>query len=206
MVLILLLYVGLVWLVFAKLKLVRWGWLSGIVTVSIGVAILSVFVALFNHLTPSGRIAVFGRVVDVTPNVSGQVIAIPVETNVLVKAGTVLFQIDPEPYRLKVRQLAAALAGAQQKVGQLKAGVDVAIADVQASRAQWERADQRREDLEQLGQRQVTSQFNVQDSIAQANALVAQLEAAKSRFRKSRSACQTAHEQDDGSGVEESAG
>src|SRR6266568_2146683 len=112
MVLIIVLYLVLVWLVFFKLKLVRWGWVSGTVTVLIGVVIVGVFVALFNHLTPSGRIAVFGRVVDVTPNVTGQVVAIPVETNVLVKAGSVLFQIDPEPYRFKVRQLAAALAEA----------------------------------------------------------------------------------------------
>ena len=186
MVLIIVLYAVLVWLVFSKLKLVRWGWVSGIVTASVGVAIVGVFMALFNHLTPSGRIAVFGRVVDVTPNVTGQVIAIPVETNVLVKAGSNLFQIDPEPYRFKVRQLAAALAEAKQKVEQLKASVDVAVADVQSLRVQWERADKRREDLEQLGQRQATSQFNVQDAIAQANALAAQIEAAKAREASAR--------------------
>ena len=159
----------------------RWGWVSGTVTVLIGVVIVGIFVSLFNHLTPSGRFAVLGRVVDVTPNVSGQVIAIPVEKNVLVKAGTVLFQIDPAPYRFKVRQLAAALAEAQQNVEQLKASVDVAVADVQSLRVQWDRADKRREDVEQLGQRQATSQFNVQDMIAQADALAAQLEAAKAR-------------------------
>jgi multidrug resistance efflux pump len=51
---------------------------------------------------------------------------------------------------------------------------------------QWERADQRREDLEKLGQRQATSQFNVQDALAQANALAAQLEAAKAREASAR--------------------
>jgi multidrug resistance efflux pump len=142
--------------------------------------------ALFNYLTPSGRFAVAGRVVDVTPNVAGQVIAIPVKTNVLVKAGSVLFQIDLEPYRFKVRQLAAALAEAQQKVKQLKANVDVAAADVQSLRVQWERANKRRLDLEQLGQRQSTSQFNVEDAIAQADALAAQLEAAKARELNAR--------------------
>jgi multidrug resistance efflux pump len=37
--------------------------------------------------------------VEVTPNVSGEVISIPVKTNVPVRAGTVLFQIDQAPFR-----------------------------------------------------------------------------------------------------------
>jgi multidrug resistance efflux pump len=65
-----------------------------------------------------------------------------------VKGGTVLFQIDRAPYECKLRQLKAALAEARQKVEQLKAGVNVSVADVQALRTQFERADKRREDLE----------------------------------------------------------
>jgi len=38
----------------------------------------------------------------VTPNVSDQISAIPVKPNVLVKAGDVLFQIDPAPFPYKV--------------------------------------------------------------------------------------------------------
>jgi multidrug resistance efflux pump len=38
---------------------------------------------------------VAGRVVEVTPNVTGQIVAIPVKPNVPVKKGDVLFQIDP---------------------------------------------------------------------------------------------------------------
>ena len=50
------------------------------------------------------------RVIEVMPNVTGEVVAIPVKPNVLVKAGTVLFEIDPTPYRYKVSQLEASLA------------------------------------------------------------------------------------------------
>ena len=122
-----------------------------------------------------------GKVVEVTPNVSGQVTAIPVQRNVVIKAGTTLFQIDRAPYEYKAKQLKAALAEAKQKVEQLKASVDVAAADVRSITTQWERAEKRREDLEQLAQRQATSQFNLQDAAAQASALAAQLEAAKAR-------------------------
>ena len=96
MLIILCLYLVLVWLVFSRLQLLKWGWCSGSVTVLVGAFILAVFLAMFNYLTPSGGLTVISRVVEITPNVSGQVASIPVETNVPVKAGTVLFQIDPQ--------------------------------------------------------------------------------------------------------------
>ena len=95
MLIILCLYVVALWLVFSKFKLVRWGWLSGTVATLVGVFILATFLALFNYLTPSGRVTVTGRVVEITPNVTGQIVAIPVKPNVPVKMGDLLFQIDP---------------------------------------------------------------------------------------------------------------
>src|SRR5882762_415715 len=88
--------------VFSKFKIVRWGWLSGTISLLVGGFILATFLALFNYLTPSGRVTVTGRVVEVTSNVTGQIIAIPVKPNVPVKANDVLFQIDPAPYQYKV--------------------------------------------------------------------------------------------------------
>ena len=104
MVIILCLYVAALWAVFLKFRLVRWGWLSGTVSVLVGSLILATFLALFNYLTPSGKVTVAGRVVEVTPNVTGEVIAIPVKPNVPVKLGEVLFQIDPAPFQYKVAQ------------------------------------------------------------------------------------------------------
>jgi multidrug resistance efflux pump len=181
MLIIILFYAALIWLIFFRLKLLPFNWVFGTASVLVGVAILLVFVGLLSYLTPSGKIEVVGRVNEVTPNVSGQITAIPVARNTLVKAGTTLFQIDRAPYEYKVRQLKAALAEAKQKVGQLKAAADAAAADVQSIQAQWERADKRREDLETLAGRQATSQFNAQDAVAQANALSAQLDATKAR-------------------------
>jgi hypothetical protein len=66
-VVILCLYFVALWLVFSKFKLVRWGWLSGTIAVVVGAIILATFLALFNYLTPSGRVTVAGRVVEVTP-------------------------------------------------------------------------------------------------------------------------------------------
>ena len=62
MVIIALLYIGLAWLLFFRFKLLPWSWPWRIITALVGVGILAVFMALLNYLTPSGRIAVVGRV------------------------------------------------------------------------------------------------------------------------------------------------
>ena len=130
MIIILCLYLVALWAVFSKFKLVRWGWLSGTISLLIGGFILATFLALFNYLTPSGRVTVTGRVVEVTPNVTGQIVAIPVKPNVPVKANDVLFQIDPAPFQYKVAQLQASLAGAKQQVEILKSNYEQATANV----------------------------------------------------------------------------
>jgi multidrug resistance efflux pump len=150
MLIILTLYIVLVWLLFSKLKLVKWGWGSGTVTVLIGAFILAVFLALFNYLTPSGSFVVGSRVAEITPNVSGQVTAIPVKPNVPVKKGTVLFEIDPAPFQYKVDQLQASLAAAQQQVKQLQANYQQASANVEGLIKQLAFHTQRLADYEKL--------------------------------------------------------
>src|SRR5215210_3265417 len=126
MLIIICLYFVALWLLFARFKIVRWGWLSGTISVLIGAFILATFMALFNYLTPSGKVTVTGRVIEVTPNVSGQITAIPVRPNVPVKTGDVLFQIDPAPFQFKVDNLRASLAAAQQQTQILKSSYEQA--------------------------------------------------------------------------------
>jgi multidrug resistance efflux pump len=179
MVIIAVLYLILVWLVFSKLRLVRLGWVSGTVAGLIGVFILAVFLALLNYLTPSGSITVVSRVVEVMPNVSGQVAAIPVKTNVPVKAGTVLFQIDPAPFQFKVRRLEASLVQAQQQARQLKANYDQASANVEGLTLQLAYNRQRLTDMQTLSRQQAMSEFREQDTQVQFETVNAQLQAAK---------------------------
>src|SRR6186713_2145945 len=136
MIIILCIYLVALWAVFSKFKLVRWGWLSGTISVLIGAFILATFLALFNYLTPSGRVTVTGRVVEVTPNVSGQIVGIPVKPNVPVKMGGVLFLIDPAPFQFKVDHLRASLAAAKQQTEILKSSYEQATANVAGLEAQ----------------------------------------------------------------------
>jgi multidrug resistance efflux pump len=180
MVIIALAYICLAWLLF-RFKLLPWNWPWRIFTALLGVSLLAVFLGLLNYLTPSGRIAVVGRVVEVTPNVAGQVTKIDVQPNVLVKAGTILFQIERAPYEYKVKQLRAALAEARQKAAQLQGSADLAAADVKAASAQLSLAERRRDDIERLSLKDAASQFRLQDAATQAELLAAQLEAAQAR-------------------------
>lgn len=191
MLIILSLYVLLVWLLFSKLKLVKWGWISGTLAVLGGAVILAVFLAMFNHLTPSGSFTVVSRVIEVTPNVSGQVTAIPVKPNEPVKTGTVLFRIDPTPFQFKVNQLEASLAHAKQQVKQLKASYEQASANVEALEKQYEFNTQRLADIKKLTGQEALSLFREQDTQVQYETVYAQLQAAKAAQENARLAMES---------------
>jgi multidrug resistance efflux pump len=179
MVIILCLYIVALWVIFSKLKLVRWGWLSGTVAVLIGVFILAIFLALFNYLTPSGRVTVTGRVVEVTPNVTGQIIAIPVKPNVPVKANDLLFQIDPAPFQYKVSQLQASFAAAKQQTEILKSNYEQATANVTGLTAQVAFNAKRNADILKLATEGANTEFQAQDRQNQYETALAQLNVAK---------------------------
>src|SRR5450631_4401711 len=179
MLIILCLYVVALWLAFSKFKLVRWGWLSGTVATLVGVFILATFLALFNYLTPSGRVTVTGRVVEITPNVTGQIVAIPVNPNVPVKIADVLFQIDPAPFQYKVAQLQASLAGAKQQAEILKSNYEQATANVTGLSTQVAFNTQRNADIQKLAAEGANTQFQAQDRQNQYETALAQLNVAK---------------------------
>ncbi len=191
MLIILTLYVISAWLVFTKFKLVRLGWVSGAVAALGGAFILAVFLAMFNYLTPSGSFVIVARVVEVNPNVSGQVTAIPVKPNDPVKKGAVLFQIDPAPFQYKVVQLEASLAQSKQQVKQLKAAYEQASANVGGLTKQHDFGTKRLADIQALTGEQAVSLFREQDTQVQYETVYAQLEAAKAAQENARLAMES---------------
>ena len=55
-------------------------------------------------------------IVHMAPDVSGRVVALNIHDNQLVRAGELLFTIDPEPYRLQLAQARAQLAGLEAQL------------------------------------------------------------------------------------------
>jgi RND family efflux transporter MFP subunit len=151
MVIAALLYILLVWLLFFRLRWLRWSWLSGGLAIAVGFAVIAAFDGFLNRLAPEGRIAVIGRVVEITPNVSGQIVDISVRPNQPVRAGSVLFNIDRTPYEAKTR----------------------------AIQAQATFADLRLSQMAELESRDAGRAFDVQQRRAESDQLRAQLDAAR---------------------------
>ena len=73
--------------------------------------------------------------VSLSADIAGRVASVKVGENQLVKAGDVLFTIDPEPYRIALDQANAALATARVNVEQMKVSYGTAEAQLAASEA-----------------------------------------------------------------------
>lgn len=104
-----LIYVGLLFLA-VKLKLIR---LNTFWKISPVIWMVLLFLVLFVPMqwgAPAGAVRMYSAVVEVVPNVSGEVVEVPVEALNLVKEGDVLFRIDPTQYEAKVAQLEAQIA------------------------------------------------------------------------------------------------
>ena len=85
---------------------------------------------------PAGDLLVLNYVVEIIPNVSGEVTEVPVNALDPLSKGDVIFQIDQRPFQAEVDRLQAALAAAKQEVPQLKAAYDSAAATLEQSGAQ----------------------------------------------------------------------
>lgn len=101
------------------------------------------FVVLFIPMqwgAPSGPVRTYSPVVEIIPNVTGEVINVPVKPNTPLSQGDLLFEIDPVPYQAVVDQRKAALAEAKQAVPQLKAALEASLAVVKEAEANRDRA------------------------------------------------------------------
>jgi membrane fusion protein (multidrug efflux system) len=71
--------------------------------------------------------------VSLSSDVAGRIVSVAVADNQAVKAGDVLFAIDPEPYRIALSQAEAALATARVNVEQLRVAYGTAQAKLTAA-------------------------------------------------------------------------
>lgn len=79
-------------------------------------------------------------VVTVAPEVSGNIVSLPVADNQFVHKGDLLLQIDPRNYKIAVQQADAALHQAQANLQNVAAQLEVQQAQITASGAQVEQA------------------------------------------------------------------
>jgi membrane fusion protein (multidrug efflux system) len=85
--------------------------------------------------------------VSISADVAGRIASVAVTDNQVVKAGDVLFTIDPQSYEIALSQADAALATARVNVEQLRVAYSTAVAKLDAAKAtleirqkEWDRA------------------------------------------------------------------
>ena len=101
-----------------------------------------IFLAWSNGLAnPRSDVAeIEAPVVQISSNVPGRIISIAVHNNQAVKQGDVLFQIDPEPYQLRLDQAQAELRAAQSELAQGERNIATEQSNADVAQKQIERA------------------------------------------------------------------
>jgi len=125
---------------------------------------------------PEGTVNVFRYVVEVMPNVSGEVIDIPAKPLKPMKKGDVLFQIDPRPFVNEVTRLEAMLKEAEQAALMLPVDLDTAKSSVARAEAALVDAKQQVEVL----------RVSVESAKATVHKAEAQLQLAQDNFNRTK--------------------
>lgn len=130
-------------------------------------------------------------IVSVSSDLSGRIVRVAVQENQQVKAGDLLFEIDPAPYRVALEQANAQVATAQVDVGELQAGFQATQGDIAKSRADlvFAQADLQRQ--RELAARGFTTRVRVETAEHAVNAARADLATAVADAAKARSALAT---------------
>lgn len=104
---------------------------------------LFLFVFLFIPMqwgAPAGPVRTYNPVIEIFPNVAGEVVEVPANSLDFVAKGDVLFKIDPVPFQAIVDRTSAQLAEARQEVPKLKANLEAMVAAVAEAEANRDRA------------------------------------------------------------------
>ena len=102
----------------------------------------------FTPYTQQARVGAF--VIPVASEVAGRVIKVNVRNNQDVKAGDVLFEVDPQPYQIAVDRARADLESTRRQIGASTAGIAAAQANLRAAQANELKTRQDNQRLEGL--------------------------------------------------------
>jgi multidrug resistance efflux pump len=108
--------------------------LTGVVVlIAVLAALWKYWAYVTNPWTRDGQVR--ANVIQVAPRVSGPIVKLPVRDNQLVKAGDLLFEIDPRTYQAALDQAAANLDETRDRLGDLAAQVKAAEAAVDQAKS-----------------------------------------------------------------------
>ncbi|MEO9590486.1 HlyD family secretion protein [Rhodopirellula bahusiensis] len=147
------LYCGTIWLIFAKLKLIRLSLPVAIVLASVdpGLIIALLFCAQYFHPYTKQSI-VIAQIDPITAQLStsGRVNDVRVAPNDPIQKGDVLFTVDPVPYQNAVNLAKAGLEQAKQNVELSKSTVELSNATLDRAKAELTYATNDRDRYQKL--------------------------------------------------------
>lgn len=154
---LLIIYAGIVWLVFFKFKWLPWNITTQVITVTIPIIFLTVLILFMNIVAPSSHdVRAMNYVIPVVPRVTGEVTEVPIQPNRPINKGDVLFKIDPVPFDAAVKANEATIKGqndvassAAAKKESLTPRIELARKRVEQFSALAEAGAGKRADLEQ---------------------------------------------------------
>jgi multidrug resistance efflux pump len=108
--------------------------LTGVVVfLAVAVVLIKYWNYLTNPWTRNGQVQ--ANVIEIAPRISGPIVTLPIKDNQFVRAGDLLFEIDPRTYQASLDQARAQLDQTGGDVEALAKKVDSAKADVEVARA-----------------------------------------------------------------------
>ena len=105
---------------------------GAVVLIAVALVLLKYWDYVVNPWTRDGQ--VWANVIQIAPRVSGPIVDLPIKDNQFVKAGDLLFQIDPRTYQAALEQAKAQLDETSNQFASLSEQVLAAAAAVEASR------------------------------------------------------------------------
>jgi multidrug resistance efflux pump len=116
-----------------------------------------------NWGAPQGSAVVIRHSVSIVPDVAGEVVEVPIEPNTPLKAGDVLFRIDPAPYQSQLDALSAQKSFQQRRLSQM-----TQLQTTGSGRAFD--VEQRQAEFDQLNAQVAGAQWNLDKTVVRAPA------------------------------------
>ncbi len=171
------------WLVFFKFKWLPWNIVTQVITITLPIIGIAAMILFLNIVAPSSHdVRVVNYVVPINPPVRGLVVEVPIEPNLPLKKGDVMFRIDPVPYEIAVRnaealivQLQAQLVTAQASSRNLEQQLKGTTGQKAAITSQLALARLRMEQFEELASSGAGNRFDFEQAQAEVRQLEGQL-------------------------------
>ena len=186
-ILITLAYVTFIRLFFFEFHILKYTLVWKLITLGIWVLAVLTEVLFLGQFTPyTKEMFVQSYVVQMAPNLGGEVTDVYVEANQPVKKGDPLFSMDPTIEKNKVQLLEAQLAAANtevaelnQKVAQAEAAVHQVESDLRETRAEYDM-------ISAAAEKKAASQVRLDETKRRVLALEAQLEGTRAELRQAQ--------------------